>query len=68
MDNSSVRILTVQGTLVKELTYLNDAVQGYEAQWDGRDAAGDKVGSGVYILFLFNDEGEAASQKIAVLR
>jgi len=68
MDNSSVRILTVQGTLVKELTYLNDDVQGYEAQWDGRDEAGDKVGSGVYILFLFNDEGEAASQKLAVLR
>jgi hypothetical protein len=68
MDNSSVRILTVQGTLVRELTYLNDDVQGYEAQWDGRDEAGDKVGSGVYILFLFNDEGEAASQKIAVLR
>ena len=68
MDNSSVRILTVQGALVKELTYLNDDVQGYEAQWDGRDEAGDKVGSGVYILFLFNDEGEAASQKLAVLR
>ena len=68
MDNSSVRILTIQGKLVKELTYLNEDVQGYEAQWDGRDEAGDKVGSGVYILFLFNDEGEAASHKLAVLR
>lgn len=68
MDNSSVRILTVQGTLVKELTYLNNNVQGYEAQWDGRDTAGDKVGSGVYILYLFNDEGAAASHKLAVLR
>ncbi|MBT3252473.1 MAG: hypothetical protein HN995_00085 [Candidatus Marinimicrobia bacterium] len=68
MDNSSVRILTVQGALVKELTYLNEDVQGYEAQWDGRDEAGDKVGSGVYILFLFNDEGEASSSKLAVLR
>jgi len=68
MDNSSVRILTVQGSLVKELTYLDDNVQGYEAQWDGRDTAGDKVGSGVYILFLFNDEGAAASHKLAVLR
>jgi len=68
MDNSSVRILTIQGRLVKELTYLNDDVQGYEAQWDGRDEAGDKVGSGVYILYLYNDEGVAASQKLAVLR
>jgi len=68
MDNSSVRILTVQGILVKELTYLNNDVQGYEAQWDGRDASGDKVGNGVYILYLFNDEGAIASQKLAVLR
>lgn len=68
MDNSSVRILTLQGSLVRELNYLEENVQGYEAQWDGRDAAGDKVGSGVYILFLFNDEGAAASHKLAVLR
>ena len=68
MDNSSVRILTVQGILVKELTYLNNDVQGYEAQWDGRDASGDKVGNGVYLLYLFNDEGAIASQKLAVLR
>ena len=68
MDNSSVRILTIHGALVRELTYLNDDVQGYEAQWDGRDSAGDKVGSGVYILFFFNDEGEAASHKLAILR
>ena len=68
MDNSTVKILTVQGALVRELTFLNEDVQGYEAQWNGRDEAGDKVGSGVYILFMFNDEGVAASQKIAVLR
>ena len=68
MDNSTVRILTVQGVVVRELNYLNNQVQGYEAQWDGRDESGDKVGSGVYLLFLHNDEGEAASYKIAVLR
>lgn len=68
MDNSTVRILTAQGSVVRELNYLNDQVQGYEAQWDGRDESGDKVGSGVYILFVHNDEGEAASYKIAVLR
>jgi len=68
MDNSTVRILTIRGELVRELSYLDNDVQGYEAQWDGRDSAGDKVGSGVYLLFFFNDEGEASSAKLAVLR
>ena len=68
MDNSSVKILTVSGVLVKELTFLDDDVQGYEAQWDGRDKAGDKVGSGVYILYLYNEDGAASSQKLAILR
>lgn len=68
MDNSSVKILTVSGMLVKELTFNDNDVQGYEAQWDGRDTAGDKVGSGVYILYLYNEEGASASQKLAILR
>jgi len=68
MDNSSVKILTISGTVVRELTFLDDDVQGYEAKWDGRDTAGDIVGSGVYILYLFNEDGIASSQKLAVLR
>ncbi len=68
MDNSSVKILTISGALVRELTFLDNEVQGYEAKWDGKDAAGDIVGSGVYILYLFNEDGIASSQKLAVLR
>jgi len=67
MDNSSVKILTISGRLVKELTSNSNEVQGYEAQWDGKDAKGDIVGSGVYILYIFNEDGVASSQKIAVL-
>ena len=68
MDNSSVKILTISGVLVKELTFVDNDVQGYEAQWDGRDKEGDVVGSGVYILYLFNEDGASASQKLAILR
>jgi len=68
MDKSSVKILTISGALVKELTSGNNTVQGYEAQWDGKDSHGDIVGSGVYILYLFNEDGVAASQKIAILK
>ena len=67
MDNSSIKILTIAGRFVRELTSMTNEVQGYEAQWDGRDANGDLVGSGVYILYIFNEDGEATSQKLAVL-
>lgn len=68
MDNSSVKILTISGMLIKELTSLGNEVHGFEAQWNGLDAAGGSVGSGVYILYLFNEDGAAASRKLAVLR
>ncbi|NQV15594.1 hypothetical protein HQ531_09070 [bacterium] len=68
MDNSSVKILTISGTLVKELTSQENNVQGFEAHWDGHDSSGDVVGSGVYLLYLYNEEGNTSGQKIAVLR
>ncbi|MEA3288500.1 MAG: hypothetical protein U9Q77_14165 [Candidatus Marinimicrobia bacterium] len=68
MDHSSVKILTISGTMVRELTSQAYEVQGFEAHWDGRDTGGDLVGSGVYLLYLFNEDGAASSQKLAVLR
>lgn len=68
MDNSAVKILTVAGKLVRELSSADLSVQGYEASWDGTDLAGDRVGSGVYILYIYNEDGVVSSQKLAVLR
>lgn len=68
MDNSSIKVLTISGQLVKDLRSEDDNILGYEAQWDGRDHAGDLVGSGVYLLYIFNEDGTTASQKIAVVR
>jgi hypothetical protein len=68
MDNSSVKILTVAGEMIKELNSENAMVQGFEAQWDGRDDAGDKVGSGVYLLYFYNEDGAASTYKLAILR
>jgi ligand-binding sensor domain-containing protein len=68
MDNSSVKILTISGSMVRELSSSTNEVQGYEAQWDGRDSQGDIVGSGVYILYIYNEDGVSSSQKLAVLR
>lgn len=68
MDNSSVKILTINGRLVKELTSVSGEVQGFEARWDGRDQTGDRVGNGVYLILLFNEDGLASTQKLAILR
>jgi len=45
MENSDVRILTVDGTLVKEIT-----AKGRIASWDGKDELGLVPNSGVYIV------------------
>lgn len=68
MDNSNVKILTMNGRLVRELTARSGEVEGFEAHWDGRDGDGDLVGNGVFILLLTNEDGNATSQKLAVLR
>ncbi len=68
MDNSTVKILSISGKVIRELDAFTGGVQGFEAHWDGRDKAGDIVGNGVYILFFYNEDGNSASQKVAVLR
>ena len=68
MDNSSIKILTVSGALVRELSAEENEVFGYEAQWDGLDETGETVGSGVYLLYIFNEDGTSASQKLALVR
>ncbi len=67
MDNSSVKIMTVSGKVVRELAPGTGEVQGFEAVWNGRDDAGDLVGSGVYILLYYNEDGKAAVGKLAVI-
>jgi streptogramin lyase len=55
--NSIVKITDISGTFVCELTS-----QGGQAIWDGKSFKGEKVGTGVYMVFCTNQEG---SQKIA---
>ncbi|MFK7969727.1 MAG: two-component regulator propeller domain-containing protein [Bacteroidia bacterium] len=51
--NSTVRITSVSGLLVKEIES-----QGGTATWDGRDVYGNKVSSGIYLAIISDDEGE----------
>ena len=62
-DGSSVKITTVSGLLVTELTS-----NGGIATWDGLDNRGRKVRSGVYLALISNqNEEEACAGKFVVI-
>ena len=61
-------IFTANGDLVRQMDLgARAARKGYEEPWDGRNAAGNLVGSGIYHLLLEAD-GTAAKRTIAVVR
>jgi ligand-binding sensor domain-containing protein len=65
VSNSSVRILTVAGALVHEFP----AQGGGRAFWDGRNAQGEFVPSGIYFVVAYTENGnQRTTGKIAVVR
>ena len=63
--NSSIKILTIDGRLVREIKTPGGRV-GF---WDGKDDRGSVVASGVYIIVGFTQDGsQAGSGKVAVIR
>ncbi|MCB0284267.1 MAG: hypothetical protein KDF60_16895 [Calditrichaeota bacterium] len=67
-SSSTVKIFTLNGILVRELTTENELVDGSRATWDGEDYNGNRVASGIYLYLAFTDQGKAATGKIAVIR
>jgi hypothetical protein len=67
-QGTSVKIFTATGRLVRELTIQGGDVEGYQATWDGQDARGQWVGSGVYIAVGYLESGQAGLGKVAVIR
>jgi len=72
--NSTVKIFTISGRLVRELApgkRLDDGslqVDGGRAFWDGKDRTGALVASGIYVYFAFTQERASQAGKIAVIR
>lgn len=52
ISNASVKITDVSGNLVYETSSL-----GGQAVWDGKNFDGRRVSSGVYLVFMTNDDG-----------
>ncbi len=65
-DNSSLKIMTLNGEVLR--TINNSEVKGYQAYWDGRDASGKFVGTGVYLIAIYDKKGASSFEKVAVIR
>jgi len=64
---ANVKILNINGRLVRLLSESNGSIEGGRATWDGRDENDRKVPSGVYLYLIYNEEGVTGNGKIAVI-
>lgn len=63
MENSAVKITDIAGNLVFETIS-----EGGQAIWNGNDLFGNRVATGVYLVFSANDNGDfTATTKILVI-
>jgi len=67
MDNSSCMIMTLTGRVLRKIE-TNMDTEGYQAFWDGKDESGNWVGTGVYLIAVYDDNGTSSFEKIAVIR
>jgi ligand-binding sensor domain-containing protein len=65
VQNSSLKILTVDGTVVRNVK-TPGGLMGF---WDGKDDNGKNVATGVYLIVAYSEDGSAvANGKVAVIR
>ncbi len=66
MDNSSCKIMTLTGRVLKTIKSRPE-VEGFQAFWDGKDESGRWVGTGVYLIAVYDENGASSFLKIAVI-
>jgi len=65
VENSSVKVLSVSGSLIKDISTPGGRI-GF---WDGTDDRGNLVPSGIYIITAYSKDGtRAGNGKVAVIR
>ena len=63
VKNATVKITDISGTLI-----YSTAALGGQAIWDGKNFEGEKAHSGIYLVFISNDDGsETAVTKIVFI-
>jgi hypothetical protein len=63
-DQTTIRILTTDGQLIQQIEN-----RGGTASWNGKDARGEQVASGVYVIVALSPDGkDRGVGKIVVIR
>jgi len=66
--NSSMKILTLDGMIIKDVKSNGVSVDGDQLKWDGKNNSGAYVNSGVYLLSIIGSNGDNTFEKITVIR
>ncbi len=65
VENSLIKVLTIDGNLIKEIRTPGGRI-GF---WDGTDTRGNIVGTGIYLVIAYSEDGsKVATGKVAVVR
>ncbi|MFQ6617537.1 MAG: hypothetical protein ACE5QV_02505, partial [Fidelibacterota bacterium] len=65
---AGIKILTVDGRVIREFLYEKGEIKINQVFWDGRDSRGNFVASGIYLISIFSPRGHTAVEKLAVIR
>ena len=68
MYNSSMKIMTLDGLVIRDINSSGISVDGDQLFWDGKNKKGEYVASGVYLLAITNKSGENMFSKITVIK
>ncbi|HJM86324.1 MAG TPA: FlgD immunoglobulin-like domain containing protein, partial [Candidatus Marinimicrobia bacterium] len=67
-DESSLKIMTLSGEVIRQIDTTSPSVQGYQAFWDGKTDGGNWVSTGVYLVAAYSKDGDSRVTKVAVIR
>ena len=65
--NSSMKILTLDGLVIRDVESRGLSSDGDQIVWDGKNNEGKIVSSGVYLIAIIGSNGENTFEKITVL-
>ena len=66
--NSSMKIMTLDGLVIRDIDSNGISVDGDQLSWDGKNNSGEYVSSGVYLLSITNNSGKNTFSKITVIK
>ena len=65
--NSSMKILTLDGLVIRDIKSRGLSLDGDQIKWDGKNNKGKTVLSGVYLIAIIGSNGENTFEKITVI-